>query len=351
VPENPQTPKKKITPDWLVQGALTRIGDTFDKLTGRGWRPSSSLATSGLIERLKMLLEAEIKEDDEGRKYVPHNITLKMQWDKFSTDSDESLRKLENELLTAAVDFISDNRYYTHAPIKLEAKPDYFTEGVKLFVSYEKFDEERGERELNVTVPAAQVGHLIPAEFAQQESVPPTLAAGDLVVRYKLNEKPIEKRFDLKQGDRLTVGRTKENNIAIDHTSVSKLHASLLLNKDGKLVVADTGSTNGTYLNDERIAYGKAIEVFAGDRVKFGAIDVELEFKLAEARTDEPPVLSDAPTEAFRVGDFQFAKKTTHVVEPAVKQTVPPASAGGGDTETKDVNSISGAEVEDKKES
>ena len=349
MPENPQTPKKKITPDWLVQGALTRIGDTFDKLTGRGWRPSSSLATSGLIERMKMLLEAEIKVDDEARKYVPHNITLKMQWDKFSTDSDESLRKLENELLTAAVDFISDNRYYTHAPIKLEAKPDYFTEGVKLFVSYEKFDEERGERELNVTVPAAQVAHLIPAEFAQQEAAP--VATGALVVRYKLNDRPIEKRFDLKQGDRLSVGRTKENNVAIDHTSVSKLHASLLLNKDGKLVVADTGSTNGTYLNDERIAYGKAIEVFAGDRVKFGAIDVELEFKLTEAHTDEPPVLSDAPTEAFRVGDFQFAKKTTHVVEPAVKQTVPPASAGGGDTETKDVNSISGAEVEDKKES
>ena len=107
MPENPQIPKKKITPDWLVQGALTRIGDTVDRLTGRGWRPSSSLATSGLIDRMKMLLEAEIKEDEEGRKYVPHNITLKMQWDKFSTDSEASLRKLENELLTAAVDFIS----------------------------------------------------------------------------------------------------------------------------------------------------------------------------------------------------------------------------------------------------
>jgi len=316
VPENPQTPKKKITPDWLVQGALTRIGDTFDKLTGRGWRPSSSLATSGLVERLKMLLESEIKIDDEGRKYVPHNITLKMQWDKFSTDSDESLRRLENELLTAAVDFISDNRYYTHAPIKLEAKPDYFTEGVKLFVSYEKFDEERGERELNVTVPAAQVAHLIPAEFAQQEAEPAPVATGALVVRYKLNDKPFEKRFDLKQGDRLSVGRTKENNVAIDHTSVSKLHASLLLNKDGKLVVADTGSTNGTYLNDERIAYGKAIEVFAGDRVKFGAIDVELEFNRTEAGA--PPSLSGAPTEAYSVGEFQFAKKT-QVVQPAVK--------------------------------
>ena len=320
MPDNPQTPKTKITPDWLVQGALTRIGDTVDKLTGRGWRPSSSLATSGLIDRMKMLLEAEIKEDEEGRKYVPHNITLKMQWDKFSTDSEESLRKLENELLTAAVDFISDNRYYTHAPLKLEAKPDYFTEGVKLFVSYEKFDEARGERELNVTVPAAQVAHLIPPEAQLQQSEPGAVATGDLIVKFALNQNPVEKRFNLKQGDRLSVGRTKENKIAIDHTSVSKLHASLLLNKDGKLVVADTGSTNGTYLNDERIAYGKAIEIFPGDRVKFGAIDVQLEFTQTEGKSEEPPpTLPSAPTEAYRVGDFQFAKKTTHVVEPAVK--------------------------------
>jgi hypothetical protein len=291
VPENPQTPKKKITPDWLVQGALTRIGDTFDKLTGRGWRPSSSLATSGLIERLKMLLEAEIKEDPEGRKYVPHNVTLKMQWDKFSTDSEESLRKLEHELLTAAVDFISDNRFYTHAPIKLEAKPDYFTEGVKLFVSYEKFDEERGERELNVTVPAAQVSHLIPGNLpttAAAETSAPPMEGGALTVRYRLGNDPVDRHFILQPGKRLSIGRTKENDIAIDHTSVSKLHASLLLNKDGKLVVADTGSTNGTYLNDERIAYGKAIEVFAGDRVKFGAIDVELKFSTTspEQRTE-----------------------------------------------------------------
>ena len=320
MPENPQTPKKKITPDWLVQGALTRIGDTFDKLTGRGWRPSSSLATSGLIERLKMLLEAEIKEDEEGRKYVPHNITLKMQWDKFSTDSDESLRKLEHELLTAAVDFISDNRYYTHAPIKLQAKPDYFTEGVKLFVSYEKFDETRGERELNVTVPAAQLGHLIPDAVSQpHEPKPEAFATGALTVRFEVNGRRTELKFTLEQGNRLSVGRTKENNIAIDHPSVSKLHASLLLNKDGQLVVADTGSTNGTYLNDERIAYGKAIEVFGGDKVRFGAVDVELEFKLTEGRTDESPVLSDAPTEANTVGEFQFTKKVTHVVQPAVK--------------------------------
>ncbi|HUR99907.1 MAG TPA: FHA domain-containing protein [Pyrinomonadaceae bacterium] len=335
MPDNAQTPKKSITPDWLVQGALTRIGDMLDKLTGRSWKPASSLATSGLIERLKGLLDSHIKRDADGRSYVPHNIKLKMQWDKFSTDSEDSLRKVENELLTAAVDHISDNRYYTYAPLKLEAKPDYFTEGVKLFVSFEQFDEEGGEGELNVTIPATNLSHLIPGSLAGLDGVAPAsgdglpkVLRGDLVVNFNAGPGGIEKRFNIEQGKRLSVGRTKDNDITIDHTSVSKMHASLLLNAEGKLVVADTGSTNGTFLNGERITYGKAIEIFAGDKIKFGAIDVRAEFT-PEAEAEVSP---DAATEAYTVGDFQFSKKT-EVVAPAVGTEVPRAPAETHDKE------------------
>ena len=61
--ENVQTKSKGFSIDWLVKGTLTKIGDVFDRLTGRGWKPSSSLATSGLIERMKSLMDAEIRED------------------------------------------------------------------------------------------------------------------------------------------------------------------------------------------------------------------------------------------------------------------------------------------------
>ena len=325
MPDKPQTSKKSITPDWLVQGALTRIGDAFDKLTGRGWRPSSSLATSGLVERLKMLLDSEIKENEEGQKFVPHNIKLKMQWDKFSTDSGEGLKKLEHELLTAAVDHISDNRYYTYAPLKLEVKPDYFTEGVKLFVSFDKFDADEREAELNVTVPAAKVSDLIPGYLGKlpDDDVSVPDPGGELQVRLHLGARPVEKRLRLEPGKRLSVGRTKENDISIDHTSVSKMHASLLLNSDSKLVVADTGSTNGTYLNGERIAYGKAIEIFNGDKVKFGAVDAELEFTPAQ-------VSHDAPTEAYSAGEIDFMKTRTEILQPV------PVDAGKENAEKKE---------------
>ena len=67
--------KNSFSPDWLVQGVLTKLGDVFDKLTGRGWKPSSSLATSELIEKLKSLLDSEAEPSDDGRgTFVPHNI-------------------------------------------------------------------------------------------------------------------------------------------------------------------------------------------------------------------------------------------------------------------------------------
>lgn len=325
MPDNPQTPKKSITPDWLVQGALTKIGDTFDRLTGRRWRPSSSLATSGLVERMKSLMDSEAKENGEKQKFVPHNIKLKMQWDKFSTDSEDGLRKLEHELLTAAVDHISDQRYYTHAPLKLEVKPDYFTQGVKLFVSFDKFDEEEREAELNVTIPAAKAADLM-AGLSLPDAAAPITHSGDLFVRFKIDADPIDRHFKLEQGKRVSVGRTKDSDLALDHTSVSKMHASLLLNSEAKLVVADTGSTNGTYLNGERIAYGKAIEIFEGDKLKFGAIDVDLKFTLDKVEPVHQEVSADAPTEAFTVGDFHFTKKI-EVVKPAVKNEMDPASS------------------------
>jgi len=48
----------------------------------------------------------------------------------------------------------------------------------------------------------------------------------------------------------------------------------LMLNQQGNFLIADTGSTNGTFINGERIAYGRAFEIGDGDQVKIGNIEV-----------------------------------------------------------------------------
>ncbi|MBC7900955.1 MAG: FHA domain-containing protein [Saprospiraceae bacterium] len=302
--ENTPLPKKTFSPDWLVQGVLTKIGDTFDRLTGRGWQPSSSLATSELVEKLKHFLDAELREGEDRRKFVPHNIKLKMQWDKFSTDSEDALKTLEAELLTAAVDHINDKLYYTYAPLYIEVKPDYFTSGVKLFVSFEKFSEDEREAEIDVSVPGMKAAESAVETDAAQVSE-------KVEARFLVNGQPKQKELRFEKGRRLSVGRTKENDLTIDDPSVSKIHASLMLDSQSRLLVADTGSTNGTFVDGERISYGKALGIERGTNLKFGAVEVQFEFVAKPVEIQEAPELPK--TEAYKIGEFEFTQR----IEPA----------------------------------
>ena len=264
--------KKSFSLDWLLRGVLTKLGETFDKLTGRNWKPSSSLATSELAERLKSLLDAEAKDTGDDKKFVPHNIKLKTQWDKFSTDSEPALKKLEDELLIAAIDHINDKRYHTFAPMNLEIKPDYFTEGVKLSASFDHFDDEKkSEAAINVTVPDLKNVLLNP-----QPEIPAAPEKEVFIAEFTVKDQAKKKELAFASRERLNVGRTKENDLWLDDASVSKVHAALVLNSENQLMVADTGSTNGTFINDLRIAYGKAIPVKSGDKLKFGTVEVAL---------------------------------------------------------------------------
>lgn len=82
-----------------------------------------------------------------------------------------------------------------------------------------------------------------------------------------------------------SIGRDrKTNDIPVDHPSCSKQHAVLqyrrkaddVLGEDGsinfkvKLYIIDLGSTNGTYLNGDKIEALKYYQLLEGDRVKFG---------------------------------------------------------------------------------
>lgn len=289
---NLPTVKKTFSIDWFVRGALARLGDMFDSFTGRSWKPSSSIATSELIERLKKLLDAEAKHDPEKGTFVPHRITLKMQWDKFSVDSDnseKSLKILENELLVAAVDHINDRRYHTFAPIQIEIKTDYFTEGVKLEASFDKFTEDRNEGELSVAFP-----DLKNVVLSEPEKSEPQPEKEYFVAQFKVNEEPRNVVMDFINGQRRSVGRAKQSDLWIDDPSVSKIHASLVLNSNGKLLVADTGSTNGTFVGSQRIPYGKAFLVNSGEKLKFGTIEVVIEHfdsgGGAETYVEEPKI-------------------------------------------------------------
>lgn len=73
--------------------------------------------------------------------------------------------------------------------------------------------------------------------------------------------------FDLSHTFRVAIGRHESNDLQLDSRTVSKHHAEVL-NENGKLAVRDLGSTNGTFLNDERI---RERSVKSGDRIRIGS--------------------------------------------------------------------------------
>jgi len=75
----------------------------------------------------------------------------------------------------------------------------------------------------------------------------------------------------------VTIGRALDNDLVIEHPSVSRHHAEVRRQAEGFYLV-DMQSTNGTLLNGRRIATAYVGE---GDRIQVG--DVELRLQVAPA--------------------------------------------------------------------
>jgi hypothetical protein len=78
---------------------------------------------------------------------------------------------------------------------------------------------------------------------------------------------PLAKRTSTFAGT-ILLGRASSNDVCVDHTSVSKLHARARLGRDS-FFIEDAGSRNGTYVEGMKIS-GEA-EVCPGDMLRLGS--------------------------------------------------------------------------------
>jgi diguanylate cyclase (GGDEF)-like protein len=88
-----------------------------------------------------------------------------------------------------------------------------------------------------------------------------------LVVIYTKEPTLLGKRFVLDESP-TRVGRGTDNQIVLDSDSVSRRHAHFEA-RGKQWLVADDGSTNGTYCNDEQVL--REVVLRNGDRVKIGS--------------------------------------------------------------------------------
>src|SRR4030095_10901193 len=69
------------------------------------------------------------------------------------------------------------------------------------------------------------------------------------------------------EGDQLTIGRDSVNEVVINDAEISRRHARLPF-QGGKYVLEDLGSTNGTFVNGQRLAGPRVLK--PGEVVSFG---------------------------------------------------------------------------------
>ncbi len=86
--------------------------------------------------------------------------------------------------------------------------------------------------------------------------------ATDLVTHPELRVLPLEKREGTLFEHRICVGRTRNNDIVLPYAKISKFHAYFTWSEEGdRYFITDPGSTNGTFVNGNRLTQLERIEV------------------------------------------------------------------------------------------
>jgi hypothetical protein len=264
---------KEVLPERLMRRFLDTMGNLVDKKFGRTIEPKSGLTTSKLVDRMKRLIDERVRDEGRRGRIAPHHLKLKVEWGTHSEAPMEILKELEHEVVAAAIDHINDHRYRTLAPVEIETEADIFTTGISVDPTFGKFEEELRQQD---EARRAERAAIVPPK-----GLAPPMPDITVIARASLSTGPREFALTFKAGGkRLNVGRAADSELSLNDSSVSKVHAALVMNQEGTLLVADTGSTNGTYINGRRIAYGEARQINEGDVVGFG--DVEVRFRKDE---------------------------------------------------------------------
>lgn len=88
-----------------------------------------------------------------------------------------------------------------------------------------------------------------------------------------------DERFKLFEGENI-VGRDPRHHIWIDHPTVSRVHAAIVV-RDSEVTVEDRSSLHGTFIDDVRISASHPLA--EGDTIRFGGTTVT--FRSSDTRT------------------------------------------------------------------
>lgn len=110
-----------------------------------------------------------------------------------------------------------------------------------------------------------------------------------------ISEKGGQERREVFDKNEISIGRVQGNDLLLPKGNVSKRHARIVF-RDGRFIVTDLKSTNGSYVNGHRIA--QATIVREGDKIYIGDFIIKVEAGTSGAGplpSPRPSVDSDVP--------------------------------------------------------
>jgi hypothetical protein len=237
-----------------VRKFFERLGGALDFALRRPLNPQPRTDVTALIPPLERAIDDKLRH--EGNKVIaPNLIELRYDYETYQQLTNKRIEFLERELRLSVYEYIHNRRYTTLGDVQVKIAYDMFTR--KLTITA-RFSDEAPK----------------PVSASSTPDAPALPAAR---TRLTLKSPRHELRTTITSGTRVGLGRTHDNALVIEDSTVSSVHAAFTLAANGTLYVTDLGSSNGTFVNGVQIVMGDKTIVKAGDTLRFGEVELSLE--------------------------------------------------------------------------
>lgn len=98
-----------------------------------------------------------------------------------------------------------------------------------------------------------------------------------------------EGKFIQVKDEKFFVGRSDSCQLRPKSDSVSRRHCAIV-QKDGRVLLLDLKSRNGTFVNDKQVSPDKAKILKSGDKIRIGQLEFEIAIEVGLAATKKPEV-------------------------------------------------------------
>lgn len=233
----------------LARRILERLGSKVDKKIAPAEQPSLSSSQIGdLASRLERLIDSTLKEDETGQRIIaPNRFKVLFTYEETSKLTPQYIEAVGKELTATVFEYINNRRYATRGPVDVTAERDLFAKStVVRAIVHGEVDKQNSQDTTAKHDEALRRASFITAD------------GRTFAVELRAEAAPAY------------IGRAAGNAIKLDDEGVSRLHCSLSLRTGGGVVIADVGSANGTYVNEQRLDRDEARPLKRGDIVGVG---------------------------------------------------------------------------------